>query len=89
MNDPIPGFQLTEGADFCRKYAVSKLFGSVWTGRWSLYSQLPHGFNWQTVNEIATWLTNQALVVQKVDDAMHWMNPVVRQYLLNIWILQW
>ena len=37
MNDPIPGFELTEGADFCRKYAVSKLFGPVWTGRQSLY----------------------------------------------------
>ena len=33
INDPIPGFELTEGADFCRKYAVSKLLGSVWTGR--------------------------------------------------------
>lgn len=52
-----------------------------------VYSQLHHGFNWQKVNEIGTWLTNQALVVQKVDDAMHWMNPVVRQYLLNIRII--
>ena len=93
MNDRIPGF-CVEGRPICvESMRFQNYLGPFGRGvRVFIANNITALTDRRLLiinNEIGTWLINQALVVQKVDDAMHWMNPVIRQYLLNTWILQW